>query len=142
MFKHILIPTDGSPLAELAVDRGIRLAAELHARVTLLTVTQPYQLAGIRPSMRADEYAPYAERHGRELLAGGMALANFLGVQCDPIVVEDEQPYASVIDVAVSQDCDLIAMASHGRRGISAYALGSQTQSVLTHSKVPVLVFR
>ena len=142
MFKHILIPTDGSPLSELAVDQALHLAAEMHARVTLLAVTEPYQIAGSWPLVGADDYADYARRHGQERLASGAALARMLGVICEPLVVEHEAPYAAIIDAAMSQGCDLIAMASHGRRGVSAVILGSATQQVLTHTRIPVLVLR
>ncbi|MDR6288176.1 MULTISPECIES: universal stress protein [Inquilinus] len=142
MFKHILIPTDGSPLADKAVDRGLHFAAEIHAQVTLLTVTQPFHVASSWPLVGADEYAQYAEQHGRELLAPGIEIARTFGVPCEAIAIEHEQPYAAIIDVATSQDCDLVAMASHGRRGISAVVLGSETQKVLTHSRIPVLVLR
>lgn len=142
MFKHILIPTDGSPLSERAMDQALRLAAETHARVTLLTVTEPYHLTASWPLVGADEYAEYARQHGRERLASGAALARTLGVTCEPLVVEHEAPFAAIIDAAVSQGCDLIAMASHGRRGFSAVILGSTTQQVLTHTRIPVLVLR
>jgi nucleotide-binding universal stress UspA family protein len=142
VFKHILIPTDGSILSEKAVDTALRLAAEMHARVTLLTVTEPFQFSGSWPELSADEYAAHAERRGRERLASGTGLARTLGVSCGPLVVEHEAPYAAIIDAARSLGCDLIAMASHGRRGLSAVVLGSETQKVLTHSRIPVLVLR
>jgi len=142
MFKHILIPTDGSPLSERAVDQGLHLAAEVHARATLLTVTEPYHLTSSWPLVGADEYAGYARRQGEDRVASGAALARTLGVLCDRLIVEHEMPYAAIIDAAVSQGCDLIAMASHGRRGISAVILGSTTQQVLTHTRLPVLVLR
>lgn len=145
MFKQILIPTDGSPLAERAVDRGLRLAAALHARATLVMVTEPFHVFSLRPiqvSMSEADYAAAMDQRGHDLLTGGTILARELGVPCEPVVVEDEHPYSAIIDVATERDCDLIAMASHGRRGVSALVLGSETQKVLTHSKIPVLVFR
>ncbi|WP_342242202.1 universal stress protein [Inquilinus sp. OTU3971] len=110
--------------------------------MTLLTVTEPYQIAGSWPLVGAEEYAEYARRHGQARLACGSALARTLGVICDPIIVEHEAPYAAIIDAAMSRGCDLITMASHGWRGISAVILGSTTQQVLTHSRIPVLVLR
>jgi len=142
MFKHILIPTDGSPLSERAVDQALHLAAEMQARVTLLAVTEPYHIAASWPLVGAEEYADYARQHGQERLTSGAALARTLGVICDPLVVEHEAPYAAIIDAAMSRGCDVIAMASHGRRGISAVILGSTTQQVLTHTRIPVLVLR
>lgn len=142
MFKHILIPTDGSLLSERAVDQALRLAAEVHARVTLLAVAEPYHIAGSWPMVGAEDCADSARWHAQERLASGTAQARTLGVICEPLVVEHEAPYAAIIDVATSQGCDLIAMASHGRRGFSALILGSETQKVLTHSRIPVLVLR
>ena len=145
MFKHILIPTDGSPLAELAVDRGPRLAAVFHANITLVTVIEPFHVFSLRPlqvSMTEADYAAAARQRGLDLLTGGTILAGELGVACERVVVEDEHPYRAIIDVATERHCDLIAMASHGRGGVSALVLGSETQKVLTHSKIPVLVFR
>ncbi|TSD85468.1 universal stress protein [Mycobacterium sp. KBS0706] len=142
MFKQILIATDGSPISERAVDQGLRLAAEAHARVCLLTVTEPYHLTSSWPLVGADDYAEYARRQGQERLASGAALARTLGVVWETIVVEHEAPYAAIIDAAMSHGCDLIAMASHGRHGFSAVVLGSTTQRVLTHTRIPVLVFR
>ncbi|TSD85460.1 universal stress protein [Mycobacterium sp. KBS0706] len=145
MFEHILIPTDGSPLAERAVDRGLRLAAAFRASVTLLTVFEPFHVFSLRPAQLSVTEADYEDamrQRGHELLTGGMTLARDLGVTCEPVVVGDEQPYRAIIDVATERRCDLIAMASHGRRGVSALVLGSETQKVLTHSKIPVLVFR
>jgi nucleotide-binding universal stress UspA family protein len=142
MFKHILIPTDGSALSERAVDEALRLAAEMHARATLLTITEPFHLSGNWPEVSADEYAAYAQQRGQERLASGVTLARTLGVICDPVVVEHEAAYAAIIAVAMSQGCDLIAMASHGRRGLSAVVLGSETQKVLTHTRIAVLVLR
>ncbi|WP_343713034.1 universal stress protein [Inquilinus sp.] len=145
MFKHILIPTDGSPLAEQAVDRGIRLANGFRAQVTLVTVTEPFSVFSLKPlqlSLTESEYAEAMQQRGRDLLAAGAALAQELGVPLDPVVIEDEHPYDAIIEVADARGCDLIAMASHGRRGVSALVLGSETQKVLTHCEIPVLVFR
>lgn len=145
MFKHILIPTDGSPLAERAVDRGLRLAATIRAKATLVTVIEPFHVFSLRPtqlSIAEADYAAAMKQRGHDLLTGGTTLARELDVACEPVVVEDEHPHSAIIDVAAERGCDLIAMASHGRRGVSALLLGSETQKVLTHSKIPVLVFR
>ena len=142
VFKHILIPTDGSALSERAVDGAVHLAAEMQARATLLAVTEPFHLSGSWPEVSADEYAAWAQQRGQERVASGVALARTLGVTCEPLIVEHEEPYAAIIDAARSLGCDLIAMASHGRRGLSAVVLGSETQKVLTHSRIPVLVLR
>lgn len=145
MFKHLLIPTDGSALSERAVDRGLRLAAALHASATLVTVFEPFHVLSLRPaqlSMTEADYAAAARQRGLDLLTGGATLARELGVPCEVIVIEDQHPYRAIIDVATQRHCDLIAMASHGRRGVSALVLGSETQKVLTHTEIPVLVLR
>ena len=133
MFKHILIPTDGSELATKVIPSGIALAKAVGARVTGITVTIPSQIfAG---SQSADAVA---ERHLRQVKDAAAAA----GVTCSTVHTEHEQPYLAIIDAAKRNGCDLIVMASHGRRGVSALVLGSETVKVLTHSTVPVLVYR
>jgi nucleotide-binding universal stress UspA family protein len=145
MFRHILIPTDGSQLAEKAIRYGIALAKEQGAKVTALTVSRPFHVVTLEPGMLADTPAAYA-RHVAErtekFLAVVSQAAKAAGVTCDILSVEHEHPYQGIIDTAQNKECDLIIMASHGRGGMSAIVLGSQTLKVLTHSKVPVLVYR
>ena len=145
MFKNILIASDGSELAAKAVGQGIVFAKEIGAKITAVTVTEPFNALSLAP--RELEYTPieyknYAEAYAEEVLSTVSAKANSAGVACDVLHVEQEQVYQAIIDAAEARRCDLIVMASHGRRGVSAVVLGSQTVKVLTHSKIPVLVYR
>ena len=145
MFHHILIPTDGSPLSLMAVEKGLALAGSMGAKVTLLTVVEPFHIMSADPDQIADTRAGY-ERHAHERAAGylstGELKARALGVPCEAVRLDRDDPYQAIIDTAKQRGCDLIAMASHGRRGMAAVVLGSQTMKVLTHSTIPVLVYR
>lgn len=145
MYKKILIPTDGSELAGKAVEHGVRLAKMIGADILAVTVTEPFHLLAIAPGQieyTRSEYSKHAEAHAEEVLGAVAAVAKSVGVACEPLHVEHEHVYLAIIEAAVSRGCDLIAMASHGRHGISAVVLGSETVKVLTHSKIPVLVCR
>jgi len=145
MFKHILLPTDGSPLSRTTVQSAIRFAKEIGAKVTgLCVVPEAYyaiyegEIPGAFQEKALAEYQAQAKIH----LAGIAKAAEEAGVACDTVVEMNDQPYDSIIKVAKQKGCDLIMMASHGRRGVGALLLGSETQKVLTHSKVPVLAYR
>lgn len=145
MYKHILIPTDGSKLAETAVQNGIAFAKEIGAKITVVTVTEPFHVIAIKPEMLEDTAVSHKQRameHAMAILAAVADAAKAVGVECDTVHVEKEHPYEAIIDTVQSRQCDLIMMASHGRRGVSAIVLGSETLKVLTHSKTPVLVYR
>jgi nucleotide-binding universal stress UspA family protein len=145
MFKNILIATDGSELAWKAVEHGIALAKSIGAKVTVVTVSLPFHVFTLDPLVvedTADQYKVRIKEHAAKLLGGIANAAKSAGVACDTIQVEHEHPYQGIIDTANSRSCDLITMASHGRRGVSALLLGSETVKVLTHSKIPVLVHR
>ena len=145
MFKHILIPTDGSELSRKAVLYGVRLAKESGAKVTALTVAEPYPVAAMDAllvSLGEDEYEEQSRRICEKALQQVTTAAEAAGVPCDTIREVHDQPYRAIIDAAHALSSDLIVMASHGRRGISALLLGSETVKVLTHSTVPVLVYR
>ena len=145
MYTNILIPTDGSELAEKAVKHGIDLAKHLGAKVTALTVLPPFHMLTTDTLMIEDTPAQYKTRmqHHAEKTLGAVAHAAVAGgVSCEVVQVEHEHPYQAIIDTAAAKACDLIVMASHGRRGIAAIVLGSETVKVLTHSKIPVLVHR
>jgi nucleotide-binding universal stress UspA family protein len=145
MYRNILIPTDGSELAGKAVEHGIALARTIGAKITFLTVTPPFHIFTIDAQMIEDTPAQYktpvAADAAKTLRAAGDA-AGAAGVAFDTIQLEDEHPYQAIINTAGSKGCDLIVMASHGRHGISALVLGSETVKVLTHCKIPVLVHR
>jgi nucleotide-binding universal stress UspA family protein len=145
MYQHILIATDGSALAQTAVTHGIALARAIKARVTAVTVTAPFHVFTAEPAMLEDTPASYRERmakHTDRVLTGVVGAAKAAGVNCETVHVENEHAYQGIIDTARAKSCDLILMASHGRRGVSALLLGSETVKVLTHSKIPVLVHR
>ena len=145
MYKHILIPTDGSELSKKAVDHGIGLAKALNAKVTSVTVSEPFHIFAVEPGMLTDTPDEYEKRinalTGKYLKAAKDA-ATAAGVPCDVVHVEHAHPYETVIDTARKRGCDAIVMASHGRRGVSAIVLGSETVKVLTHSTIPVVVVR
>ena len=145
MYKHILIPTDGSELSKKAVDQGIGLAKALNAKVTAVTVSEPFHVFAVEPGMvtdTPDEYKKRIAAVAAKYLEAAKNAATTAGVPCDVVQVEHEHPYETIIDMARKRGCDAIVMASHGRRGVSAVVLGSETVKVLTHSNIPVVVVR
>jgi nucleotide-binding universal stress UspA family protein len=145
MFKHILLPTDGSPLSDIAIERGIGLAKTLDARVTGLHVIEPFQLFSVGAEMASDTPEQYEKEslvRAQRYLDGIASAAKQAGVSCDGITEKSSHPFEAIIAAAEKRGCDLIVMASHGRRGIRGLLLGSETAKVLTHSKIPVLVLR
>ncbi len=140
MYINILITTDGSELAEKAVQHGIALAKTIGAKTTVLTVLPPFHTFTTDAQMIEDTPAQYKarmQRHAEKTLRTGVRAAQPAGVACETVQVEHEHPYQAIIDTAESKGCDLIVMASHGRHGVSAIVLGSETVKVLTHCKVP-----
>ncbi len=147
MYKNILIPTDGSELSMKAVEHGIHLAKALKARVTSITVLSLSQIFDLEPesfTKLPEEwgYKTQMERFANKCLDQVKTVALAQDVSCNVMYVEHEHPHQAIIDAANNQHCDLIVMASHGRHGISAVLLGSVTAKVLTHSTIPVLVYR
>jgi nucleotide-binding universal stress UspA family protein len=145
MYKHILIPTDGSDLSNKAIRHGIAFAKAINAKVTGITVTIPFHVLAIDPDTitdTADTYAKRTSTAATKYLTQVKDAAAAAGVACAVIHAEHEHPHSAIIDAASKNGCDLIAMASHGRRGISAVVLGSETVKVLTHTNIPVLVYR
>ncbi len=145
MYTNILIPTDGSELAGKAVEHGIALAKRIGAKVTALTVLPPFHIITTDTQMIEDtpvEYEARMQKRADKILGAAADAAQAAGVACETVQVEREHPYLSIIDTADLKGCDLIVMASHGRHGISAIVLGSETVKVLTHCKIPVLVHR
>jgi nucleotide-binding universal stress UspA family protein len=145
MFRHILIPTDGSPLSEKAIKNGLELAKSLNARVTVLTVIEPFHVLSLAPQQIADTEAAY-KRHAHAAATAALAaadgLAQAMGVSYETLDLEHDDPHQAIIDAAEKKGCDLIAMSSHGRRGVAAVVLGSVTAKVLARSSIPVLVYR
>ena len=145
MYRHILIPTDGSALSAKAVDHGIAFAKSLDAKLTILTTTEPFHVFSTDPKVVTDTeplYRKHAAEFAAKTLDAAAKAAKAAGVPCETIHLEEGFPYEAIIKTANAKHCDLILMASHGRRGVSALVLGSETTKVLTHSKIPVLVYR
>ena len=145
MFKHLLIPTDGSPLSERTVIKGIELAAGQGARVTGIHVSPQFHVLTYRPDMieeTRDTYAKDSEAHAKLYLDFISKAAAESKVPCETLREISDEPFQAIINVARSRGCDLIVMASHGRRGIKGFLLGSETQRVLTHSDIPTLIWR
>ena len=144
MYKHILIPTDGSERSERAVRDGIALARSTNARVTLLTVSAPYRVAASHPLSVSASPAAYASdlrAAATALLAGGQEIATRAGVEATTRHIFSKHPFEAIIDTATQEGCDLIFMASRGKMGgIAGLLVGSETQKVLTHTTTPVLV--
>src|SRR6516165_3928312 len=145
MFKNILIPTDGSDLPAKAVEQGVLFAKEIGAKIAAVTITEPFHFLSVSPNQL--EYTPIAyekhsKAHAEKVLGDVSAAAKSAGVACDTLHVEPQQAYQAISEAAEARKCDLVVMASHGRRGVSAVVLGSETVKVLTHSKIPVLVYR
>jgi nucleotide-binding universal stress UspA family protein len=146
MFKHILIGTDGSDLAQKAVTTGLTLAKELNAQVTFVTVTPPWDALGAvaeraLPNPVAD-YDEIVAASANRILWEVTQTAKKIGIACSTLHSKDKYPAEGILETAKERGCDLIVMASHGRRGISRMLLGSQTTEVLTLSAIPVLVCR
>jgi nucleotide-binding universal stress UspA family protein len=146
MYRHILIPTDGSELAGRAVRHGLSLAKSVGAKVTALTVEGLFDVYTV-PASKVYEmsgaFAEHAERakaHARRILNDVAEQARAAGVAYETVQIEQDHPYEGIIETAEQRGCDLIVMASHGRSGIAAIVLGSVTTKVLTHTKIPVLV--
>jgi nucleotide-binding universal stress UspA family protein len=145
MYANILIATDGSELAAKATQHGIALAKRIGAKVTVLTVLPPFHMFTTDTQMLEDtppQYKARVQNEAEKTLDAVARAAQLAGVACETVRVEHEHPYQAIIETAALQGCDLIVMASHGRHGISAIVLGSETVKVLTHSKIPVLVCR
>ena len=145
MYKHIMIATDGSELAGMAVSTGLALAKELKAKVTAVTVSEPWT-ALVTGEMALgfpyQEYEKGAAESAARILAAVTETAKSSGVDCATVYVADRFAAEAIVECARDKGCDLIVMASHGRRGLSKLLLGSETTRVLTHSSVPVLVCR
>ena len=149
MYKHILIATDGSALAAKAVEAGLSLAAAGGAKVTALHVVSHFHLHYQPWAAPRSVHTKIESQHEEEAREAAQKMVDALvtrakekGVSCDGLVVVGDHPYEEIIKSAEARKCDLIMMASHGRRGLDAVLLGSETAKVLTHSRVPVLVVR
>ena len=140
MYQHILIPTDGSELAERAVTHGLSLAKFVGAKVTGIIVEERPAAWLLAAGVAFAEFTEQLREYYASALDSMANAAKQAGVPCDTVQVEDVRPYEAIIATATDRGCDLIVMASHGRGGLSAIVLASVTNKVLTHTKVPVLV--
>lgn len=147
MFKHILLPTDGSELSEKAVDQGIHFAKSVGARVTGLHVMPQYQVVAYDAMfpmdlVSEDQFNEESQARADRFLSTLKQAAEAAGVPCDTVTATSDHPWEEIIKTAQDEGCDLILMSSHGRRGLVGLILGSETTKVLTHTHIPVLVLR
>ena len=149
MYTNLLVPTDGSKLSDKAVTHALALAKALKARIAVLYSTPTFEpeplfdgSSVLQGRMSKSEYAATAAREADAILKSVAKKAAGAKVACTSLHVVADAPWEAIIATAKKQKCDMIVMASHGRRGVSALLLGSEAQKVLTHSKVPVLVVR
>ena len=146
MYKHILIPTDGSPTADKAVDAGFEFARETNAKVTLFTAVPEYQLPTeaemmARRAVSLDEHERRSHVKARKILDTAAARAG-AGIEVSTDYVQSDRPYSAIIEAAKRNGCDVIFIGSHGRKGLQELLHGSHTHDVLTHSDIPTLVYR
>ena len=147
MYKHILIPTDGSETAAKAVEAGIDFAREAHARVTLFTAVPEYQAPGegeimTRRLVSLAEHEQLSRAMAERVLAAALEQARAAGVECDMDFAQSDRPYEAIVEAAKRNGCDAIFMATHGRKGLAALWHGSQTRAVLRNTEIPTVVLR
>ena len=146
MFKHILMPTDGSAHSEKAVERGIELAKLCGARVTGIHVMQDYQMMmaseGMVPPGMEEQMDKQAHEQAMSFLEFVQKAANAAGVSCETLVVKGHHPYDAIVDTANNRGCDLIVMTARYKKGLGALIMGSEASRVLHRSSIPVLTFR
>jgi nucleotide-binding universal stress UspA family protein len=147
MYKHILIPTDGSKLADKAVVAGLEFARKAKAKVTWFTAMPEYKLPSegeimARRGLSIEEHEKAVRAKAQQMLKRLQRRARAAGVACEGDYALSDRPAAAIIAAAQRHGCDLIFMASHGRRGVAALVHGSETRDVLTRSKIPTLVYR
>jgi nucleotide-binding universal stress UspA family protein len=147
MFKHILVATDGSELSQDAMQHAVSFARETGAEITAFYAKPEYPVTYYGEGVLIDttspeKFAELAEAQAQEILDFAANLCLEAGVPCIRRSATSDAPHEAIIEAAADSGCDLIFMASHGRRGFTSLLLGSETQKVLTHSKIPVLVYR
>ena len=144
MYQRILVPTDGSEITSKAVDTAVNLAKSLGARLLTISVKEPFPYSAISEMQPTppQEFYDAQERIATARVKGVADKAMAAGLACEAHTVEALHPWEAIVEHANAKGCDLIVMASHGRRGVAALLLGSETQRVLIHSKVPVLIVR
>lgn len=145
MYKHILIATDGSDLSDKAIHHGIALAKPLGAKVTIATATEPWDaviVGEVAVVLPVEKYEATAAANAASILNKAKEAAGLDHIKIETLHIKDRHPAEGLLDAAKDKGCDLIVMASHGRRGFSRLVLGSEANEVITHSEVPVLVIR
>ena len=140
MYRHILIPTDGSELAEHGLAHGLALAKFAGAKVSVIFVVEPFSELSGRFLEAVQTYAELRKEQATSALASAANAAKVAGVSCETIQAENGQPHLAIIAAAEDKGCDLIVMSSHGRSGLSMVLIGSVTNKVLSLAKTPVLV--
>lgn len=144
MYKKILVPTDGSNTGGKVIPHAVALAKSCGASVVGLNVTDPYPYSGLAETVpiTADQYRVHVTQLAEDALKPLEAASKAADVSFEAVIAEDIHPWKAMLDVARDRGCDLVVIASHGRRGVQALLLGSETQKLLTHSTIPVLVLR
>ena len=145
MYAHVLIATDGSDLANRAVEQGLTLAKALGSKVTAITITEPWTASVSGEwavAFPVEEYEKAAAANAVKVLEQVTEAAKRIGIACESHHIKDQFAAEGIVDEAKARSCDLIVMASHGRRGLAKVVLGSQATRVLTHSTVPLLICR
>lgn len=147
MFKHILVPTDGSELSDDTVEKAVMFAKEIGAKITFFCGIEPfpsvyYGLGAVFDAHLVTNFHEIQQKAAETILEAAAKVGAKHGIGCTTAMLSSAEPYEAIIKAAQDGGCDLIFMASHGRKGMEAVILGSETQKVLTHSKIPVLVYR
>lgn len=145
MYRNLLVPTDGSSLSRDAAAQAIAFAQTMGARVTVLTVVEPFHFLTADPQQLEsthEEYDRHADETAKLILEQVCKAAADKGVACEPVQVRSNDPAQAIANTAKEKGCDLIVMASHGREGFKAFMIGSVTMKVLASSKIPTLVHR
>ena len=147
MYKHILIPTDGSETAQKGVEAGIAFARESGARITFFTAVPEYQPPGdadvlSRRALSLPEHERLSREKAHAILQPAAERARAAGIEAETAHAQSDRPYQAIADAAERAGCDLIVMASHGRQGLADLWYGSETRDVLAHSRIPTLVYR
>jgi len=145
MFKNIFLPTDGSDLSRKAVLYGVQLAKLTGGKVTVFTVRAPYVVSSMDFGSAIgtqEQFDEETKASANRALEQARMAGEAAGISVEAVQEIHDQPFRAIVDSATANHCDLIVMASHGRRGVSALLLGSETNKVLTHTKIPVLVYR
>ncbi len=145
MYKHILIATDGSEASQQSLKHGLTLAKALNSKVTAMTATLSYDASPLWEaaiSKTPEGYDKRVKARAEKIISQVSDAAAIAGIEVESAIVKTDRPWQAIVEMAVTKNCDLIVMAAHGWKGFAAVLLGSETQKVLAHSKVPVLVDR